>query len=80
MGLVDWTEVLHEEKCSINVELVIKVTDIPMLMMMLGVIWCRAELITLGFIGNIRLALQWLQDQFALLKGFDLLQFLLTSE
>ena len=57
LELTDWIEACHEEKSSINAELVIKVTDIPMLMMMLVAIWCRAEWIGLGFIGKTRLAL-----------------------
>ena len=70
----------HGEKNIINVELTIQGIDILILMMMPEVTLFRAELIELGFIGMIKLVLQWLLVQCASVRGFAPLLFHHISE
>ena len=80
LQFTDQTVASHEGKNIINVELDTLVTDIPMLIMMPAVISFKAELIEPGFIGKIKLALRWLQDQCTLARGSVPLPSQLTSE
>ena len=69
LQLTRQTMAFHGEKNTINVELITREIDIPILMMMPEATLFRAELIGPGFIGMIKLVLQWLLGQYALVRG-----------
>jgi hypothetical protein len=74
------TVALQGKKNTISVVVVTQEIDMPILMMMPEVTLFRVGLIEPGSIGMIKPVLQWLLDQYALVRGSVPLLFHPTSE